>query len=113
SRPDHHDPDAGHAAPAGRRHGPGAGGDVAGQAGAVRARASLAGQFASVGEDPTGAENLVMIARQPGHPRWRAKTRAGELLAAFGLAEAAGRSGRTPAVCAGGWPGRDPELVFL
>jgi len=77
------------------------------------ARASLAGQFASAGEDPTGAENLVMIARQPGHPRWRAKTRAGELLAAFGLAKAAGRSGRTPAVCAGGWPGRDPELVFL
>src|SRR4051812_6065505 len=54
-----------------------------------------------------------MIARLPGHPRWRAKTRAGELLEASGLAEAAGRSGRTRPVCAGGWPGRDPELVFL
>ncbi len=63
--------------------------DVASQADAVRARASLTGQFASVGEDPTGAENLVMIARLLGHPRWRAKTRAGELLEAFGLAEAA------------------------
>jgi len=70
-------------------HGPGAGRDVASQADAVRARASLTGQFASVGEDPTGAENLVMIARLLGHPRWRAKTRAGELLEAFGLAEAA------------------------
>src|SRR6266704_4455795 len=54
-----------------------------------------------------------MIARLLGHPRWRARTRAGELLEAFGLAEAAGRSGRTRAVCADGWPGRDPELVFL
>ncbi len=87
-------------------HGPGAGRDVASQADAVRARASLTGQFASVGEDPTGAENLVMIARLLGHPRWRAKTRAGELLEAFDLAEAAGRSGRTRAVCADGWPSR-------
>lgn len=47
-----------------------------------------------------------MIARLLGHPRWRAKTRAGELLEAFGLAEAAGRSGRTRAVCADGWPSR-------
>jgi len=31
-----------------------------------------------------------MIARLLGHPRWRAKTRAGELLEAFGLAEVAG-----------------------
>ncbi len=41
---------------------PGCWGDVAGQVRAVRARASLTGQFASVDEDPTGAENLVMIA---------------------------------------------------
>jgi len=85
---------------------PGCWGDVAGQVRAVRARASLTGQFASVDEDPTGAENLVMIARLLGHPRWRAKTRAGELREAFGLAEAAGRSRRTRAVCAGGWPSR-------
>ena len=91
-------PDAGTARVLGR--------DVASQADAVRARASLTGQFASAGEDPTGAENLVMIARLPGHPRWRAKTRAGELLEAFGLAEAAGRSERTRAVSAGGWPSR-------
>jgi hypothetical protein len=51
---------------------PGCWGDVAGQVRAVRARASLTGQFASVDEDPTGAENLVMIARLLGHPRWRA-----------------------------------------
>src|SRR6266568_4265276 len=41
-----------------------------------------------------------------GHPRWRAKTRAGELREAFGLSEAAGLSRRTRAVCADGWPSR-------
>ncbi|MGH3088233.1 MAG: ATP-binding cassette domain-containing protein [Rubrobacteraceae bacterium] len=65
--------------------------DVAREADAVRERVSLTGQFASVDEDLTGTENLVLIARQLGHSRKQAKARAGELLDAFGLSEAAGR----------------------
>jgi ABC-2 type transport system ATP-binding protein len=52
---------------------------------------SLTGQFASVDEDLTGRENLILIARLLGHAREAAKVRADELLAAFGLSEAAGR----------------------
>jgi ABC-2 type transport system ATP-binding protein len=65
--------------------------DVVGEADAVRGRVSLTGQFASVDEDLTGLENLVLLARLLGHSRARSKTRARELLDAFGLAEAAGR----------------------
>ena len=65
--------------------------DIVGQADAVRGRVSLTGQFASVDEDLTGLENLVLLARLLGHSRARSKTRARELLDAFGLAEAAGR----------------------
>ena len=65
--------------------------DVVREADAVRGRVSLTGQFASVDEDLTGLENLVLLARLLGHLRARSKTRARELLDAFGLAEAAGR----------------------
>ena len=65
--------------------------DVVREADAVRGRVSLTGQFASVDEDLTGFENLVLIARLLGHSRAQSKTRAGELLDAFGLTEAAGR----------------------
>ena len=65
--------------------------DIVGQADAVRGRVSLTGQFASVDEDLTGLENLVLLARLLGHSRARSKTRAWELLDAFGLAEAASR----------------------
>ena len=65
--------------------------DVVREADAVRGRVSLTGQFASVDEDLTGFENLVLLARLLGHSRARSKTRARELLDAFGLAEAAGR----------------------
>ncbi|HZC14224.1 MAG TPA: ATP-binding cassette domain-containing protein [Thermoleophilaceae bacterium] len=65
--------------------------DVVREADAVRGRVSLTGQFASVDEDLTGLENLVLIARLLGHSRKQSKVRAGELLGAFGLAEAAGR----------------------
>src|SRR5918994_1791378 len=65
--------------------------DVVEEADAVRARVSLTGQFASVDEDLTGHENLVLIARLLGYSRRQAKARAGELLDAFGLAEAAAR----------------------
>jgi ABC-2 type transport system ATP-binding protein len=65
--------------------------DVADDADAVRARISLTGQFASVDEDLTGAENMVLLARLLGFSRAQARTRAEELLDAFGLSEAAGR----------------------
>jgi ABC-2 type transport system ATP-binding protein len=65
--------------------------DVVADADAVRDRVSLTGQYASVDNDLTGRENLVLLARLLGFSRRRAKTRAGELLDAFGLAEAADR----------------------
>ncbi|MGC4894639.1 ATP-binding cassette domain-containing protein [Micromonospora sp. DT31] len=65
--------------------------DVVSDAGAVRARVSLTGQYASVDEDLTGAENLILLGRLLGLSRPAARDRADLLLAAFGLTEAAGR----------------------
>ena len=69
--------------------------DVVSEGDAVRGRVSLTGQFASVDEDLTGFENLVLIARLLGLSRKEAKMRADELLEAFGLAGAAGRQVKT------------------
>jgi ABC-2 type transport system ATP-binding protein len=69
--------------------------DVVREAAAVRAKVSLTGQFASVDEDLTGRENLVLVARLLGFTWREARARAGELLAAFDLAEAGGRQVRT------------------
>jgi ABC-2 type transport system ATP-binding protein len=55
----------------------------------IRGKISLTGQFASVDEDLTGLENLVMVARLLGFSWKEAKSRAMELLTAFGLKEAA------------------------
>jgi ABC-2 type transport system ATP-binding protein len=52
---------------------------------------SLTGQLASVDEDLTGRENLVLIGRLLGLKRAEAKARTTELLEAFDLADAAGR----------------------
>jgi ABC-2 type transport system ATP-binding protein len=69
--------------------------DVAREPAAVRAKVSLTGQFASVDEDLTGRENLVLVGRLLGLS-WRdARRRGGDLLEAFGLAGAAGRQVRT------------------
>ena len=65
--------------------------DVVDEAEAVRAAVSLTGQLASVDEDLTGRENLVLLARLLGLGRAAARARAGELLEVFDLAEAAGR----------------------
>ena len=65
--------------------------DVVRDAAEVRSRVSLTGQYASVDEDLTGAENLVLLARLLGHRRPAARDRAARLLDAFGLTEAAGR----------------------
>jgi ABC-2 type transport system ATP-binding protein len=69
--------------------------DVAKAPDAVRAKVSLTGQYASVDEDLTGHENLVLVARLLGLS-WRdARARTAELLEAFGLADAAARQVQT------------------
>jgi ABC-2 type transport system ATP-binding protein len=62
---------------------------------AVRAKVGVTGQFASVDEDLTGIENLVLFARLLGFS-WRAARERGEqLLAAFDLTEFAKKQVRT------------------
>jgi ABC-2 type transport system ATP-binding protein len=65
--------------------------DVVREARTVRHKVSLTGQYASVDEDLTGHENLVLVARLLGFSWRAARLRAGELLEAFGLDEAARR----------------------
>jgi ABC-2 type transport system ATP-binding protein len=65
--------------------------DVATEGDAVRGLVSLTGQLASVDEDLTGRENLILLGRLLGFSRARAKTRASELLEAFGLGDAANK----------------------
>jgi len=62
--------------------------DVVTEANEVRRRVRLTGQFASVDEDLTGAENLRLIGRLFGYTGARATRRADELLSAFGLSDA-------------------------
>jgi ABC-2 type transport system ATP-binding protein len=77
------DPDAGSARVLGH--------DVVREADHVRDVISLTGQLASVDEDLTGKENLILLGRLLGLRRADAKLRAGELLEAFGLTDAAGK----------------------
>ncbi|AQZ68193.1 unnamed protein product [[Actinomadura] parvosata subsp. kistnae] len=93
--------------------------DVVREADAVRSRVSLTGQYASVDEEMTGSENLVLLARLLGHRKPAARERAAELLEAFGLTEAAGRQVKT---YSGGMRRRidiaasilnTPDLLFL
>ncbi len=93
--------------------------DIVKEAHAVRSRVSLTGQFASVDEELTGEENLVLVARLLGYPRAQARTRAAELLDAFDLAGAADRQVET---YSGGMRRRldiaasivvTPDLIFL
>ena len=65
--------------------------DIVTEADAVRAAVSLTGQLASVDEDLTGRENLILLGRLLGLKRAAAKERATELLEAFGLAESGGK----------------------
>jgi oleandomycin transport system ATP-binding protein len=69
--------------------------DVRTQAGKVRQSIGLTGQFASVDEDLTGTQNLVMIGQLLDLPTKAAKARAKELLAWFDLTEAAGKMAKT------------------
>jgi daunorubicin/doxorubicin transport system ATP-binding protein len=65
--------------------------DITAEADAVRGLVSLTGQMASVDEDLTGRENLILLGRLLGLRRGAARVRAAELLDAFGLADAATR----------------------
>ncbi len=65
--------------------------DVLRAPGAVRRRIALTGQFASVDEDLTGRENLLLLARLLGLSGAAARARCAELLDVFGLAGAADR----------------------
>ncbi|MCW6006272.1 ATP-binding cassette domain-containing protein [Micromonospora sp. CPCC 205371] len=76
-------PDSGNARVFGR--------DLVREADAVRGLVSLTGQYASVDEDLTGAENLVLLGRLLGHRKAAARERGARLLDAFGLTEAANK----------------------
>jgi ABC-2 type transport system ATP-binding protein len=93
--------------------------DIVREAEAVRSRVSLTGQFASVDEDLTGLENLILLGRLLGFSRAYAKERAAELLEAFGLTDAAERQVKS---YSGGMRRRldimasivvTPDLIFL
>ncbi len=93
--------------------------DIATEASAVRARLCLTGQFASLDDDLTARENLLLLSRLLGFDRRRARARASELLDAFGLTDAADR---VAAQLSGGTRRRldiaasfivTPDLLFL
>jgi ABC-2 type transport system ATP-binding protein len=93
--------------------------DVVHDADAVRGKVSLTGQYASVDEDLTGMENLTLLGRLLGHRKPAARDRAAQLLAAFGLTDAADRQVKK---YSGGMRRRldiaasilnTPELLFL
>jgi oleandomycin transport system ATP-binding protein len=69
--------------------------DVARQPDKVRPLIALTGQFAAVDEDLSGRENLLLIARLLELGRQAARSRTGELLERFGLAEVGGRLAKT------------------
>jgi oleandomycin transport system ATP-binding protein len=72
-----------------------AGHDVVREAAAVRSLIGLTGQYASVDEDLTGTQNLLLIGQLLGLRTREARARAAELLEWFDLTEAAGRTAKT------------------
>jgi len=93
--------------------------DLKTEAKKIKPKISLTGQFASVDEDLTGIENIVLVARLMGFSRKAAKERAIELLDAFDLSEAANKQAKD---YSGGMRRRldiaasivvTPELLFL
>jgi oleandomycin transport system ATP-binding protein len=104
-------PDSGHARVCGH--------DVVTEAVQVRQLIALTGQYASVDDQLTGTENLIMICRLLGYSRPEARARSRQMLGRFDLADAAGRAVKT---YSGGMRRRldlgasllgDPEVVFL
>jgi oleandomycin transport system ATP-binding protein len=93
--------------------------DVVSQAVQVRQLIALTGQYASVDDELTGIENMIMIGRLLGFSRARAHRRAAEMVGEFGLTEAGGRAVKT---YSGGMRRRldlaasllgEPEVLFL
>ncbi|WP_329248940.1 ATP-binding cassette domain-containing protein [Actinoallomurus sp. NBC_01490] len=93
--------------------------DVVKDAAQVRRLISLTGQYASVDEELTGVENLIMIARLVGHGRGESRRRARDLLDRFSLSEAGDRAAKT---YSGGMRRRldlaaglvnDPQVIYL
>lgn len=93
--------------------------DVFAEPAAIRGKIALTGQFASLDEDLTGMENMVLLGRLLGFSARAARRRGHDLLEAFGLAEAAGRQVKK---YSGGMRRRldiagsllvTPELMFL
>jgi oleandomycin transport system ATP-binding protein len=80
-------PDAGHATVGGH--------DVVKNPRAVRSLIGLTGQYASVDEDLSGTENLILLARLLDFSRAGARAKAAELLEQFELTDAAGRAAKT------------------
>ena len=93
--------------------------DVVSDAIQVRQLLALTGQYASVDDELTGTENLIMIGRLLGFSRPDSRTRASEMMERFDLASAASRAVKT---YSGGMRRRldlaasllgDPEVLFL
>lgn len=93
--------------------------DVIEDADTVRSLVSMTGQFASVDEDLTGIENMIMLGRLLGFGWRESRQRGEELIEGFGLTEAADRQVKT---YSGGMRRRldiaasiiiTPEVLFL
>jgi ABC-2 type transport system ATP-binding protein len=69
--------------------------DAVNDAGRLRERIGLAGQYAAVDENLTGLENLTMVGRLYGADRKSAKARGDELLEQFDLVDAGHRPTKT------------------
>lgn len=93
--------------------------DVFAEPKAIREKIALTGQFASLDEDLTGIENLILLGRLLGFSKKAARARGLDLLEAFSLSEAADRQVKK---FSGGMRRRldiagslivTPELMFL
>ncbi len=93
--------------------------DIVKEADKVRWRVSLTGQFASIDEDLTGRENLMLLCRLRGYSWAEAKNRSADLFEFFELTDAANRQVKT---YSGGMRRRidiaaslvvTPDLLFL
>jgi oleandomycin transport system ATP-binding protein len=93
--------------------------DVTSEGTVVRQLIALTGQYASVDDELTGTENLIMICRLLGLARAEARSRARQMLRQFELTDAAGRAVKT---YSGGMRRRldlaasllgEPEVLFL
>ncbi|QSB05439.1 ATP-binding cassette domain-containing protein [Natronoglycomyces albus] len=65
--------------------------DIVSDPAGVRSQVSMTGQYASLDEDLTGFENLVLLSRLHGYSIPAARERASDLFEAFGLSHAASK----------------------